>query len=497
MASSHLRVLVALAAVSVATACGDHPPPMKRAVGDFEKRQATATYPTGPAYDVPPLASITPTPVSYTENLVPVLQTYAPGSQPPLSGAPPLPAYTIVPTSWPDLQLTPPTNSPEVTEWLRELEGHNIPNIPVNPTVDCGDAANAAAFAAAGESGNCWWTCGGCLRDTDVTQCKDQWDWGHNYDDGPGFYTNKLLTYLNSLPSVGNVPAGVAPGVKATFYVVGARVVSRPEILVYEYMNNHEISIHTWSHSALTTLTNEQIVAELGWTRKAIRDVIGVTPLSFRPPYGDMDDRVRAIALAMGMRPVIWTSSMVGVAPGGSAIQWDSQDWRVHAGTVQPVPNQATFQSVLDSSPQFSNTSSPSYSATHQGVVVLQHDIYVESVNLAIGYTVPYAQSHNPQWKLKTVTECQPRSDGSGLQKLEDAYVETNTDFGNPAWVAYQSHNSSAPPAQTSVITSNGVTRTVTSRPTGSSTSSRNGAVSVKGAGLFGVLAALGLGLVL
>lgn len=38
-----------------------------------------------------------------------------------------------------------------------------------------------------------------------------------------------------------------------------------------------------------------------------------------------MDDRVRAIALAMGMRPVIWTASNVGVPVGGSSIQWDSQ----------------------------------------------------------------------------------------------------------------------------------------------------------------------------
>jgi peptidoglycan/xylan/chitin deacetylase (PgdA/CDA1 family) len=74
----------------------------------------------------------------------------------------------------------------------------------------------------------------------------------------------------------------------------------------------------------LTSLTNEQIVAELGWTRKAIKAVLGVTPLTMRPPYGDIEyvlqhfsdrrifsavdsDRVRAIALAMGMVPVIWT----------------------------------------------------------------------------------------------------------------------------------------------------------------------------------------------
>lgn len=66
-------------------------------------------------------------------------------------------------------------------------------------------------------------------------------------------------------------------------------------------------------------------MAELGWTRKSIKDVIGVTPLTFRPPYGDIDDRVRAIALAMGMRPALWTGSMENVAPGGAEIQWDSQ----------------------------------------------------------------------------------------------------------------------------------------------------------------------------
>jgi hypothetical protein len=32
-----------------------------------------------------------------------------------------------------------------------------------------------------------------------------------------------------------------------------------------------------------------------------------------------------AIALAMRMRPVIWTASTVGVPAGGSAIEWDSQ----------------------------------------------------------------------------------------------------------------------------------------------------------------------------
>jgi hypothetical protein len=64
-------------------------------------------------------------------------------------------------------------------------------------------------------------------------------------------------------PPVTDIPFGVAPGVEATLFVVGARVISRPETVVYEYMNNHEILIHTWSHTTLTTLTNEQVSLSL------------------------------------------------------------------------------------------------------------------------------------------------------------------------------------------------------------------------------------------
>ena len=56
-----------------------------------------------------------------------------------------------------------------------------------------------------------------------------------------------------------------------------------------EYLSGHQIAVHTWSHTALTTQTNEEIIAELGWTRKIIRDVIGVSPVYMRPPYGDIE----------------------------------------------------------------------------------------------------------------------------------------------------------------------------------------------------------------
>ena len=133
-------------------------------------------------------------------------------------------------------------------------------------------------------------------RSTDITECPDKFTWGLSYDDGPSPYTPLLLDYLDQ------------QNVTTTFFVVGSRVLSRPQMLQSEYMAGHQISVHTWSHPYLTKLTNEEVVAELGWTKQVIKDTLGVTPNTFRPPYGDIDDRVRAIAAQMGLTPIIWTS---------------------------------------------------------------------------------------------------------------------------------------------------------------------------------------------
>lgn len=45
-----------------------------------------------------------------------------------------------------------------------------------------------------------------------------------------------------------------------------------------------------WSHSGLTTMTNEEIVGELKWTEKYIFDHTGYKVKYFRPPYGKQEE---------------------------------------------------------------------------------------------------------------------------------------------------------------------------------------------------------------
>jgi len=283
----------------------------------------------------------------------------------------------------------------------------------MEPTADGTCAASPQAATDAEKRG--WWSCGGWTRVTDIVSCPDKWTWGVSFDDGPGPYTQNLLNFLTEKQ------------LHATFFVVGSRVIERPAVLVEEYMTGHEISVHTWSHRPLTSLTNEQIVAELGWTRKAIKDVLGVTPTTMRPPYGDIDDRVRAITLAMGMVPIMWTRTP-------SAGQFDTNDWKVAAGTVTGPDSFNSFQGILGNA-----------SIIDTGFIVLQHDVHQVTVDLAVNFTLNAALAHQPPFTLKPIGQCVN-------MPTANLYLESNTNKTFP----YANHTVSTSSDASKSSTGNG-----------------------------------------
>jgi len=321
--------------------------------------------------------------------------TYTAGATPPVSGAPALPNAVIVGSNYPALDQIPSITSPEVQQWIKDVQnsGVSIPGFAATQAGGCSDPANSAAVANASASGTCWWTCGGCSRNTDITTCPDKLTWGLSFDDGPSPYTPNLLQYLDQQQ------------IKSTFFIVGSRAISRPQILQSEYMGGHQLSVHTWSHPSLTTLTTEQIIAELGWTKKAIKDITGVTPNTMRPPYGDIDDRVRAISKAMGLTPIIWTS-----AADGS--DFDTNDWHVPSGLSSEVVL-SSFESILTKA-----------NSLNTGFIVLSHDLYQQTVDLATGYIIPDALARG--FHLQNIVSC--------LKKpLSEAYIETSSNTTSPA----------------------------------------------------------------
>ncbi|KAI9096958.1 hypothetical protein DFS34DRAFT_622015 [Phlyctochytrium arcticum] len=76
-------------------------------------------------------------------------------------------------------------------------------------------------------------------------------------------------------------------------------------------MGGHHIGSHGWSHRPFTTLTNAEIVAEIKYSEAAIYSAAKVVPRYFRPPLGDIDDRVRGILWALGYRVVLASTNPV------------------------------------------------------------------------------------------------------------------------------------------------------------------------------------------
>lgn len=342
----------------------------------------TPLYTPTDGYSIPPLSEIVATATNEPATIA-ATTTYAAGVTPThIPNAPPIPSSYPVPANFPPLDVHAAPNSTQVQQWLSELDLSDVPNLSLT------NGSCATSPEAAADPSRCWWTCGGCTRATDIVDCPTKYDWGLSYDDGPSPWTPALLEFF------------AEKNITSTFFVVGSRVVSRPQILIDEYMSGHQIAVHTWSHPYLTTLSNEQIVAELGWSKKVIHDTIGVTPAFFRPPYGDIDDRVRSIAAKMGLTPIIWTRA--------NGQTFDTTDWNIPGGTATGESSLGRFEEILNLATQIDN-----------GFIVLEHDLWPQTIDLALGYVLPMATNSSSPYKLKDINTCLSLPPGN-------AYIETS-----------------------------------------------------------------------
>ncbi|KAF8497299.1 hypothetical protein JB92DRAFT_3125806 [Gautieria morchelliformis] len=74
--------------------------------------------------------------------------------------------------------------------------------------------------------------------------------------------------------------------------------------------------------------------------------------------------------------------------------QFDTNDWKIPGGEATGASSYAQFQTILANALML-NT----------GFIVLEHDLYQQSVDLATGYTIPSALQHNPPFNLKSINQ--------------------------------------------------------------------------------------------
>ncbi|KAH7319548.1 hypothetical protein B0J17DRAFT_724077 [Rhizoctonia solani] len=149
----------------------------------------------------------------------------------------------------------------------------------------------------------------GCKDDTQIYDVPDGIV-AISFDDGPFPASRTLYKFLRDNNQ------------KVTHFFIGSNILANPEVFKEAFeVNGNDIAVHTWSHPQMTTLTNEMVLAELGWTCQIIHDSTGGRlPRYWRPSYGDSDSRVRAIAKEVfGLETVIWND--------------DTDDWKIAEGS--------------------------------------------------------------------------------------------------------------------------------------------------------------------
>ncbi len=103
-------------------------------------------------------------------------------------------------------------------------------------------------------------------------------------------------------------------GVNTTFFVVGDWVDRYPESVQALAEAGNEVMNHSSSHAHFSTLSTNEINADISACNDKIEAITGVRPTLFRCPYGEYDDHVIKAVNALGM----------------TAVQWDvdSLDWK-------------------------------------------------------------------------------------------------------------------------------------------------------------------------
>lgn len=155
------------------------------------------------------------------------------------------------------------------------------------------------------------------------------------FDDGPRRSTTTRL--LDGLAE---------RGVNATFFLIGAQVEENQDVVRRMDEEGHQIGLHTYDHVRLTDLNRTDFNAQVEKSRALLKQVLGHNDFLLRPPYGMLDESVKAWA---GCPIILWSI--------------DPEDWK-------DMNTEREVKLIV--------------SEAQDGAIILMHDIFPESVDAAL-----------------------------------------------------------------------------------------------------------------
>jgi peptidoglycan-N-acetylglucosamine deacetylase len=143
------------------------------------------------------------------------------------------------------------------------------------------------------------------------------------FDDGPDpEYTPRVLEIL------------AARGVRATFFLVGARAERSPDTVKRIHASGHEIASHGWSHRNLWICGPRRTFKEIGRTHELLTRLTGRAPTLFRPPWGAVNAAMFGALKRYQQRCVFWSLQPEGLRAQSAARQVERVLRKAGPGTI-------------------------------------------------------------------------------------------------------------------------------------------------------------------
>jgi peptidoglycan/xylan/chitin deacetylase (PgdA/CDA1 family) len=145
--------------------------------------------------------------------------------------------------------------------------------------------------------------------------------------------------------------------IRATFFVLGNRLVRAPWLGRALAEDGHEVAVHGWDHRCLLGRGPFAVYDDLARTAEVVERHTGDRPLWVRAPYGVFTTPALLTARRLGLAPVLWTcwgydwtrqatpdsvaaAVLRGLAGGGTVLLHDSDvaaapgSWRATLGAL-------------------------------------------------------------------------------------------------------------------------------------------------------------------
>lgn len=169
-----------------------------------------------------------------------------------------------------------------------------------------------------------------------------------SFDDAPDAdFTPKVLDALKEA------------NVKATFFIVGNRVETHPEVMERIVREGHAIGNHSYNHANLPKLSDADFREQVLRTDRIIKQHTGYAPMMIRPPYGNINEEQIKWLASQKKKVINWnvdsldwkgltakqvaTNILSNIKPGSIVLQHSGGgEGEDLTGTVEAIPEIVT-----------------------------------------------------------------------------------------------------------------------------------------------------------